>query len=506
MPTNINFDKKLGFINGTSVVLPSGPGPAPFESTKSLFFDGVDEHIETSTTYSELDGGTKVTLSVWIKPISGPPILEYIISNPRNTTANQHQFSLTLYENNNVQFDVQAHNSQYVIGDINAITYGAWNHILVCVDLDRTTGTEGAIFINGVDETTISAMGTLSSFYTATDALHIGVDANGGYNRFNGNIDELAIWSGQDLRNDVATIYNNGKPADLSSLNPTSWYRAGENSTFASPQILMPENTNKNKVSNYSLDFANGFCYFITSSVFDVLDGASQVTISFWLNSPLFASTGEDILWIPITTTSRSLEIKLRSDGQIQVFVQNSSGGTSRVYSVVGYITANSWYHVMLTLDLTQPVGSKGKIFINGLDKTLAGQDTINITSITSAGDGMAIGANRLFGGFGAYYNGKLTQFAIWNNSNLQSQASAIYNSGTPTNISSLSPTVYYKLGEGTTFNTVWEETDSASSGFNLTGGPDFDRIEDRVGDAPNSENNALSINMEEADIVPDTP
>jgi hypothetical protein len=66
MPTNINFDKKLGFINGTSVVLPSGPGPAPFESTKSLFFDGVDEHIETSTTYSELDGGTKVTLSVWI--------------------------------------------------------------------------------------------------------------------------------------------------------------------------------------------------------------------------------------------------------------------------------------------------------------------------------------------------------------------------------------------------------------------------------------------------------
>ena len=103
---------------------------------------------------------------------------------------------------------------------------------------------------------------------------------------------------------------------------------------------------------------------------------------------------------------------------------------------------------------------------------------------------------------------GKLTQFAIWNNSNLQSQASAIYNSGTPTDISSLSPTVYYKLGGDSSaiFNTVWEINDSASSGFNLTGSVDFDRNRDRVGDAPNSENNALSINMEEADIVEDAP
>ncbi len=208
-------------------------------SNYSFEFDGVDDEVVTSSIYSDLDGQSKMTLSVWLKPTSGAPLLEYVVSNPRNSTANQHQFALALYEGNRIQFDVQAFNSQYLTGDINAITYGEWNHILVCVDLGRTTGTEGAIFINGLDETTASVMGTLASFYTATDALHIGVDANGGYNPYNGAMDELAIWSGQDYRgaSEVSAIYNNGAPTDLSNTSgiaqPNLWYRMGEDATFS---------------------------------------------------------------------------------------------------------------------------------------------------------------------------------------------------------------------------------------------------------------------------------
>ena len=213
----------------------------PNFNINSFLFDGVDDIFEGSTIYSEMNGGTKLTLSVWLKPISGVPTLEYVLSNPRDTTANNSQFALILYEGNSVQFNVQGFNSQYVSGNIGAITYGAWNHILICVDLSRTIGTEGIMFINGVDETTTSAMGTLSSsFYTATDVLHIGVDANGGYNRFNGNIDELSIWSGSDLRSasDVSSIYNSGVPSDLNDTSgiavPTTYFRMGEQSTFGS--------------------------------------------------------------------------------------------------------------------------------------------------------------------------------------------------------------------------------------------------------------------------------
>lgn len=225
-----------GYRYNSGLVVGSGGGGAPFANTYSLEFDGVDDYIATGEVYSELDGGTKITLSVWLKPTSGAPLLEYVVSNPRNSTANQHQFALALYEGNRIQFDVQAFNSQYLTGNINAITYGQWNHILVCVDLDRTTGTEGAIFINGADETTNSLMGTLASFYNATDYLHIGVDANGGYNPYNGAMDELAIWSGQDYRgaSEVSAIYNSGTPTDLSNTSgiahPNLWYRFEEGS------------------------------------------------------------------------------------------------------------------------------------------------------------------------------------------------------------------------------------------------------------------------------------
>ena len=222
----------------------------------SFSFDGIDEIFEGSTIYSEMNGGTKLTISVWVKPISGAPKLEYIISNPRDTTTNNNQFALILFEDDSIRFNVQSINSQYVLGNINAITYGQWNHILACVDLDRTIGTEGAIFINGVDETTVSAMGTLSSFYTATDALHIGVDANGGYNRYNGNIDELAIWSGQDYRgaSEVSSIYNNAVPTNLNNTSgiaqPTTYFRMGEQATFSTEWSMTDINGSYSVISS----------------------------------------------------------------------------------------------------------------------------------------------------------------------------------------------------------------------------------------------------------------
>jgi hypothetical protein len=69
MPTSINFDKKLGFINGTSIVLPSGSG-ADF-STRSLFFDGIDDYVEVADA-DNLSFGNGVTdspfsVSTWWK-------------------------------------------------------------------------------------------------------------------------------------------------------------------------------------------------------------------------------------------------------------------------------------------------------------------------------------------------------------------------------------------------------------------------------------------------------
>jgi hypothetical protein len=59
-------------------------------------------------------------------------------------------------------------------------------------------------------------------------------------------------------------------------------------------------------------------------------------------------------------------------------------------------------------------------------------------------------------------------------------------------------------MGEEASFNgTNWTIPDNVGSN---TGTSANMTIEDRVGEAPNSTNNALSLNMDEVDRVNDTP
>tara|TARA_R100001510_G_C7631874_1_gene190605 strand:+ start:536 stop:1378 length:843 start_codon:yes stop_codon:yes gene_type:complete len=202
-----------------------------FSNTYSVEMDGTDDYIKTDAIYSALDGGTKASFSVWVKPDSGAPKLEYLFHNPRSGTANQGQFGLVLFEDNSVQLYVQAFNSQRVLGDISYITYGSWNHILVTIDLALSAGNEAKMYINGVDRTTTSAMGTLTNFYNATDKFYIGEEANGGYNPYNGKMDELAIWAGTTLTSsDATTLYNLGVPTNLATFStpPSNWWRFEE--------------------------------------------------------------------------------------------------------------------------------------------------------------------------------------------------------------------------------------------------------------------------------------
>ena len=46
---------------------------------------------------------------------------------------------------------------------------------------------------------------------------------------YEGLIDEVAIWSSALSEADVTALYNSGAPSDLTDLEPTHWYRMGDN-------------------------------------------------------------------------------------------------------------------------------------------------------------------------------------------------------------------------------------------------------------------------------------
>ncbi len=196
-----------------------------FENVNSFTFDGSTDYIESVSTYSELDGATALTISFWAK--STLAVLSVPISVSQNTNR---QFYVAISNAGRITFkkNINADNTG-IRADIGTPHDGNWNHIMICMDLSAST--KGYIFFNGNNITHSVTLDT-NPIQTSTGNLYL----NETNKDFTGNIDEVAIWSGTDLRNDVATIYNGGIPTNLNDNGltaPTTWWRMGEAANYS---------------------------------------------------------------------------------------------------------------------------------------------------------------------------------------------------------------------------------------------------------------------------------
>jgi hypothetical protein len=327
------------------------------------------------------------------------------------------------------------------------------------------------------------------------------------YIPFAGNIDEFAVYT-QDMAAYISEIYNDGTPDDLNNLAtapaPDVWYRMGENSTFSSPQILMPENTNKDKLSNYSFAF-DGLSAEINCGADSSLQPTSSITLSTWFMIPT-----ADLHYGADTLISQDhvpwgglyngyyMEVTIAANGYLyskfglgngtsetSVNIATDSGGTP---PYVG----DTWYNLVGTWD-----GSDMTLYINGVSlgtTAFSGPITYDASQETFIG-------NRGHGQ-SDYFVGNIDEVSMFNS------AKAIGDiwdgSGKPTDLTGESGLVsWWRMGEKATFSTNWTVPDEIGSN---TGTSANMTIEDRTGDAPDSSNNALSYNMDAADIVTDTP
>jgi hypothetical protein len=227
----INWGKSQTLSPSGETNITGTPSTPPFSNLNSFSFDGIDDYFIGTSTYSELNAQNKMTLSLWMKPISGAPLYEYVVTVPRNTTADEHVFSFQHFENNYLSFSIDSRLAKSVQARISSITYGSWNHILCVLDGTLSGADRMRIYVNGVDESYQFNIGTFTSLQNSTGALFIGEEPQGAFNPYKGLLDEVAIWSGTDLRNHVATIYNNGTPTDLNNNGltaPTTWQRMGD--------------------------------------------------------------------------------------------------------------------------------------------------------------------------------------------------------------------------------------------------------------------------------------
>ena len=198
----------------------------------SMSFDGVDEYAKGGTTFSALDGGNKLTISMWVK-VTSLATSRMLFHIPRNTTSSNSQVLVWLRNTGQLDISISS-NGSFMRSNTGVITAGNWHHILLCFDLAQaTTAQKIRPFVDGVDVyNTANSLGT--TFPVSTGAIWLGEEANGYQAPFLGNMDEVAIWT-SDQRANAAAIYNSGSPGDLSQLAtpPQHWWRMGDGDTFS---------------------------------------------------------------------------------------------------------------------------------------------------------------------------------------------------------------------------------------------------------------------------------
>jgi len=218
---------------GSGIIASPTTAPAAF-NTYSVAFDGTDDKMQAGDS-STIASASVFTISAWARFVQ----LGHIFL--ASGTTNQDRIYMELYS---TKVGVVVKNGAGGAARwTTSLSANTWYHISCTVD----SGTS-KLFVNGVYRATNTSIATLSA--TAGDDLSIGTDNGNGMSafQFHGDVDEVAIFNtalsdggglsiGDTAGGDIATLYNSGTPGDLSSFNPTSWWRMGDNDGGAGTTI-----------------------------------------------------------------------------------------------------------------------------------------------------------------------------------------------------------------------------------------------------------------------------
>jgi hypothetical protein len=203
--------------------------------------------------------------------------------------------------------------------------------------------------------------------------------------------------------------------------------------------------------------FANDYSVE-TDGVDDRLSAYSEAfntgdfTISMWVK---LSAINHRVDMFLLNQGSQFVNIKVRTGG-FRFFL----GGTSLIYNVGGTPSANTWYHLVWSHS-----GNTATPYINGAVASYVFQS--NATVSVSGSQNVLISG----GSTGGLYD----EVALFDSALSSSDVASIYNSGTPGDISSLSPVNWWRMGDddsGT--GTTITDQGSGSNNLSLLNGATF--------------------------------
>jgi hypothetical protein len=484
-------------------------------SNYSFEFDGINDQINLDSNIPFVRaGGQHFSISAWV----------YCNSSSQNgffSTAVNASFAgqINLWKNGSraaiLNIATASTGNIEIRSSTAAITSNTWHHIVATFDGTQAAAADRVnMYVNGVlDNAYQSGTGTNLPSGSSLIFNRIGRTALGV--RQNGKIDNLAIWDSTLTAGNVTTLYNSGKPVDVTTLSPPYAWKLGEAANFTDNWLV--NNSSLDKYSTRSFNFDGVDDYIETTKTAALITASLSMWVkvsgNFGVNERQSLASnddynhGRDFIIADTPTTTNDAYIAMFA-GAIIYGKTSATGGIP--------INDGNWHHLVWTYDGSAGTSADINMYVDGQNQySNATYSSYWSYEIKFQYFGKPVAAN-------TYFAGSMDEVAYFNSVLSASDVTSIYNSGTPTTITGAS--AHYRMGENATFSTNWTVPDQVGSNDgtsanmdladlegdapNYTGGglsADM-TIEDRIGNAPNSNNNAVSYNMDEVDRETDVP
>ena len=525
-----------GSYNGANWLIPN-----QVAGTDSLVFNfSATQFIGCGNNSSINQVGTVFTMACWVNTTSQ---VRGSIMGTFNTT-NYGGYFIELMANGTVfgGFNSNLFNSRAKFS-LATVDDGNWHH--VCYTISGTNTSDINVYIDGVASNgTFSQQGTPANANT-TNSFQINNQSTSSSARYIGLTSNVQVFTATLTGPEVSTLYNNGIPLlSLSSIPQNSslqgWWKLNETTTLIAGLWVVPDdsaNTNgglssgmteSNRVLSNLPKAAGGYSPYAidldgTDETF-VVDNSSEdfnldyLSISMWFNPDVDANQ-TIINNCFFTSGNMGWGIKLSPDKRIR-FISVRTGNnyvTGQEYNI------NEWNHIAVTYDnatgltlyLNNGTPVNYQIAGSGGNAPLFYTNGALIRTGVTIGSAAGSGSVASPGPPSQFFNGQLSNVAVWGSGLSAAQVSTTYNNGIPGDISSLNPLAWWELGSMMGFNgvntyTALSNTDSNFAAVstanmdaaNVVNGPGYSDgglgtsslvIKEQ---APYSFNNGLSENM----------
>ncbi len=416
MPENTNKDKLSNYsvdlgagFNGRAFLCGPVDEECKLDSTVSLFvlFDSV----------SNSASGFQNMLFSRARPGFGNPSSNFGVRLEREATGFRIKASYGPYN----------YISNTTISSQNLYSYDVYHHIAITLSYtgsayNFTIWVDGVADVPSQSPVTMSPLG-LPPSSSAPHNFCIGGVGNATTIRtqetfYDGNVAQCSIFDYALDSTQISYLNQGNNPMAMTDPPKLYWPLADNMNINTASNITYAPNTSVGADSVF--DFGGSNDYINLGDV-TYLDGASELTLSAWVNPTSHSGNILDAIFSKDGPT-RGFHLGLATGNKFR-FLVSTTGTTVDVFNSNASYTNGKWYHLAATWD-----GSNMKIYINGSED--------NSITTTNATGTLQNNANPFEIGDNGNYHGPLDGFLsnaqIWNTDLTGPEVTTLYNNGQP--------------------------------------------------------------------------